>query len=142
MSFSSKTVSRLRKRISWLEIILQFAWAYGNSWRECARLFYYSGIKESLAYRGWVTYSPERILQFSVCAGQHGAFQVHARDNGLDAGTFAEFFSSRYTILPPELSPIEPRIIYDIGANIGIASLYFAIRYPRARFYGFEPLPM
>jgi len=122
--------------------MLQFASTHGNSWRECVRLFYYSGVKESLAYRGWVTNPEERILQFCVRAGQNRVFQVHARDNGMDVGTFAEFFSSRYTILPPELAPIEPKIIYDIGANIGIASLYFAVRYPRARFYGFEPVPL
>jgi len=32
-------------------------------------------------------------------------------------------------------------VIYDLGANIGAASLYLAAHYPTARFYGFEPLP-
>lgn len=34
----------------------------------------------------------------------------------------------------------EPRIL-DCGANIGLASLYFARRYPRARITAFEPDP-
>lgn len=36
---------------------------------------------------------------------------------------------------------IEPKVIFDIGANIGIASVYFAMRYPKATIYSFEPLP-
>lgn len=33
------------------------------------------------------------------------------------------------------------KTIFDIGANIGVASIYFALRYPGARVYGFEPNP-
>src|SRR2546423_14450315 len=67
--------------------------------------------------------------------------KVHARDNGGDVATSEEFFSRRYTILPPELPPLEPKVIYDIGANIGMASLYYAGYFPNARFFGFEPVP-
>jgi FkbM family methyltransferase len=42
---------------------------------------------------------------------------------------------------PPGLPPLRPKVIYDLGANIGIASLFFASLYPEARVYGFEPLP-
>ena len=35
----------------------------------------------------------------------------------------------------------EPRIIIDLGSNIGLSLLYFALRYPHARVYGFEPNP-
>ena len=125
----------------WFRIMLKFGYEHGKSWRDCARLFYYSGLKESLAFRGWASYSPERILRFAVCADPKTIFDVYARDNGLDVGTFAEFFSTLHTILPPELPPIKPKTVYDIGANIGSASLYFAVRYPQARFFGFEPLP-
>lgn len=33
------------------------------------------------------------------------------------------------------------KTIFDIGANIGVASIYFALRYPDARVYAFEPNP-
>ena len=36
---------------------------------------------------------------------------------------------------------VHPRVIFDIGANIGITALYFALAYPDAQIYCFEPLP-
>ncbi|MEE9542246.1 MAG: FkbM family methyltransferase, partial [Thermodesulfobacteriota bacterium] len=50
----------------------------------------------------------------------------------LKSGIKAEYW------LPDEL---EPRTILDIGANIGISSVYFANRYPEAKIFSFEPVP-
>lgn len=122
--------------------MLDFGLRRGSSARERMRLFYYSGLKPSLAYRGWSSYSAGRILRFSTRVGEHRTFLVHARDNGLDMSTFVEFFSARYVLIPPDLPPIDPAVIYDIGANIGIASLYLGDRYPKARLYAFEPVPV
>lgn len=36
---------------------------------------------------------------------------------------------------------LQPRVIFDVGANIGITALYFACVYPEARIFCFEPLP-
>ena len=36
---------------------------------------------------------------------------------------------------------INPQVILDIGANIGIASIYFTNRFPSAKIYAFEPMP-
>jgi FkbM family methyltransferase len=36
---------------------------------------------------------------------------------------------------------VDPEVILDIGANIGIASVYYAERFPRASIYAFEPVP-
>jgi FkbM family methyltransferase len=120
---------------------LKFAWRCGGSLKDCLRLFYFVRLKPSLVFRGWSSYSWGRILAFSIKAGEKAVFRVHARDNGLDAGTIAEFFSSECRIIPEELPPFRPKVVYDIGANIGIASLRFAALWPEARFYGFEPLP-
>lgn len=35
---------------------------------------------------------------------------------------------------------INPKVIFDIGANIGITSIYLAKTYPEATIYSFEPL--
>ena len=35
----------------------------------------------------------------------------------------------------------EPHTIIDAGANIGVASVYFCLRYPNARLYAVEPNP-
>lgn len=36
---------------------------------------------------------------------------------------------------------LEPRVILDIGSNIGASILFFHERFPSARIYGFEPHP-
>ncbi len=36
---------------------------------------------------------------------------------------------------------LDPEIILDIGSNTGIASIYFAMQYPSAKIYAFEPVP-
>lgn len=35
----------------------------------------------------------------------------------------------------------EPRVIVDLGSNIGTSILYFRLKYPNAVIYGFEPNP-
>jgi FkbM family methyltransferase len=136
-----KPACSLRQRIGLWKDLLRFAWVRGGSLQDAVRLFYYAGAKSSLVFRGWRTYSQERILSFGFKAAGKTRFRVYARDNGLDTGTLAEFFSPCSKIVPSELPPFQPKVIYDLGANIGIASLRFATLYPDARFYGFEPLP-
>ena len=36
---------------------------------------------------------------------------------------------------------VQPKIIFDCGANIGMTASYFAMTYPNAQIYCFEPLP-
>jgi FkbM family methyltransferase len=43
--------------------------------------------------------------------------------------------------MPAGLPSFQPKVIYDLGANVGVSSLYFASLYPKASIYGFEPLP-
>ena len=124
-----------------MQILLRFAAARGASPIDAARLFYHVGLKPALVFRGWQRFEPQKILSFAARGPGGRKLTVHARDNSLDVGTFEEFFSSRYTIIPHGLPLLEPKVIYDIGANIGVASLYFACRYPGARLFGFEPVP-
>lgn len=128
---------RLRRTIS----LLRFAMATGSSPRQKWALFYHTALKPSLAFRGRAKYDPERILSFGLHAPGGRTLEVAARDNGVEVNTIAEFLGRQFAIVPPHLPPYQPRVIYDLGANIGIASLYFSTLYPDARFYGFEPLP-
>ena len=36
---------------------------------------------------------------------------------------------------------VNPKVILDIGGNIGITSIYLANKFPQAKIYSFEPLP-
>ena len=132
---------RLTTRIHRLRLIIAFAWARGHSLQDRIRLACYAGFKPAFAARGFTTYFPERILQFKLRARGRDCFTVRCRDCGDDIGTIVEFFSRLRQLVPPDLPALEPRVVYDIGAHIGIASLFLATYYPSARFYGFEPLP-
>lgn len=115
--------------------------ATGSSLGQKLRLVYYSAIKPSLAFRGLAHHSAERILSFFIHAPHHRTLQAHVRDNGVGVVTIAEFFSAQSTIIPASLPLLQPKVIYDLGANVGIASLFFSSLYPEATVYGFEPLP-
>lgn len=67
------------------------------------------------------------------------AFTLHVRGGTLDAAIFEQVLceGSEYR-LPVDT---QPKVIFDVGANIGAAAVYFAARYPEAKVYCFEPLP-
>ena len=132
---------KLILRLGLLGSQLRFARQRSSSLRQCLRLFYYTGIKPRLAFRGLARFSPEKILSFNLKVSGQGSFQVYARDNGLEVVTIEEFFSSHWKLVPPNLPPLQPAVVYDLGANVGISSLFFADLYPGATVYGFEPLP-
>ena len=131
----------LSGRLHALKATVAFALSNGASLGERFRLAYYAGFKPALAFRGLTAYSSQKMLTFKIRVGQRGRFTVHTRDWGDDIGTVVEFFSGIRRIIPLELPRVEPKVIYDIGAHIGIGSLFLASKYPNARFYGFEPLP-
>jgi len=117
-----------------------FARTRGGSLGGIGRLLYHAGLKSPLVARGLASFHDGRILCVPFRADAGTTWQVHLRDNGLDILTLAEFFSPE-TFIAEEFPDREPAVIYDIGANIGVSSLFFSARYPRATIYGFEPLP-
>ena len=34
-----------------------------------------------------------------------------------------------------------PKVIFDLGANVGLSTIYFKLKYPDSRVYAFEPYP-
>ncbi len=59
------------------------------------------------------------------------------RTRSSDVWTYEKIFISREYDLPAVET--DPRIIIDVGANVGYASVYFAERYPHARIIAVEP---
>lgn len=65
------------------------------------------------------------------------AMTVTVRDNGSDMLILREMFMLQDYLTPGRVAP--PKVIYDIGANVGLAATYFAAVYPSPEIYGFEP---
>lgn len=56
----------------------------------------------------------------------------------------ADYLTLRGIFLEDEYligAPHAPDVILDLGSNTGLSLLYFRLRYPEARIYGFEPDP-
>lgn len=64
---------------------------------------------------------------------------MYMRKNASDVMTFHQVFYHRsYDIYNIKLK-YEPKVIFDCGANIGMASVYFKNRYPGAKIISVEP---
>jgi FkbM family methyltransferase len=74
------------------------------------------------------------LLALPVPGSEH---RVFARTGTSDLAAFRHVFEGGYAL---EL-PIEPRVIFDLGANVGYTSVYFARRWPGARVLAVEPVP-
>jgi FkbM family methyltransferase len=69
------------------------------------------------------------------CAGRTRRF--HLFDTPIGRAVSAQVLSGESYPLIPFLANV--RTILDIGANVGAASVYFALHYPSARVLAFEP---
>lgn len=57
--------------------------------------------------------------------------------------TLYEFEALREVFILEEyaISAKNPKVIFDLGSNIGLSVIYFALKYPTARIFAFEPVP-
>jgi FkbM family methyltransferase len=96
---------------------------------------YYSnfGVRGVLAISAYRLFGrPKEITAHPPCIQN----PVHLRMRTSDPSTYAEI------LLRGEYAfdlPFSPRTIVDAGANIGMASIYFAHRYPEAKIIAIEP---
>jgi FkbM family methyltransferase len=95
---------------------------------------------------------PRYLINFGVFSGLSAFFQVEwfrIRDvkvNGLDhrielrpETTDAKVFQEVFLFQSYNLARPDPKVIVDGGGNIGLTSIFFAIKYPLARIYTVEP---
>lgn len=69
--------------------------------------------------------------------GPRGKFEIKMRTFKGDLSIFNEIFWKRVYRIPDELLK-NPKVIVDLGAHIGFASIYYAMRYPNAKIYALE----
>lgn len=67
----------------------------------------------------------------------HRAFVPRAEKDFL----VGEIFEARHYELPPQFSWFKPRCIVDVGANVGLYTIYAHLRYPEAFITSYEPVP-
>ncbi len=92
-------------------------------------------LRHTLANRG--IGSRPRSLHTRVVVGGRQASLVLREYH--DLSVFLEVFAQRVYEHP--LLPARAQTIIDLGANIGMASIWFALKYPEATIHAFEPNP-
>lgn len=120
----------------WREIRL--TWNLGANFSSrlrliCATLYFhlYNGL-------GRVPPPNEKADAYQLKLGSQNP-TVHLRTRSGDLFVFYEIFLDECYRLPPHVSNVEN--VVDLGANIGLATLYYARQFPTARFVCVEPLP-
>ncbi|AZB24455.1 FkbM family methyltransferase [Chryseobacterium bernardetii] len=63
---------------------------------------------------------------------------VHIRTYSGDFDIFYEVFWKKTYNIPAGLFLSDPQIIMDLGANVGLTSVFFALQYPKAKIYALE----
>ncbi len=120
----------------WREI--QLAWALGANLSSRLRLIWAT---LQFHWRNALKKLPppsERanVYQLKLGSRRH---TVHLRTCSGDLFVFYEVFLDESYRLPTQVSHVEN--VVDLGANIGLVTLYYARQFPTARFVCVEPLP-
>lgn len=84
-------------------------------------------------------YHPSASRQILNIRFRDNRFRVQVRSTSIDTQLIRQILCEDSEYRLPV--PLQPQVIFDIGANIGITALYYATVYPQARIYCFEPLP-
>lgn len=98
--------------------------------RHYSRSFGWRGVEFALKTRSLK--EPVEVEVFCPSAGR----AVTLRLGTSDLATYEKIFADREYHFEPAKSP---EVILDAGANIGLASLFFAARFPAARIIAIEP---
>jgi len=105
----------------------------GKLWRNLPSYLQVFGWKGLLCFARIRYSSSEQPMRMYFRASQH---PVWLRPNSTDVMTMREIFIDRDYEFQMS-SPV--RVIVDAGANIGLATLYFAQKFPNAKIIAIEP---
>lgn len=85
----------------------------------------------------WITKG--KLYRINFCFSDMEPLRLALRNNrGSDSYIFSEVFLRRYYDFK---LPGSPSYILDLGANIGLTTIYFSRMYPEARLAAVEPMP-
>lgn len=90
-------------------------------------------------FKNWYLFVPplNRVYRFNVVASLRSGPKIYLSDShGIGFGLIMEIVGSNVYRLE-EIK--EPKVVADLGANIGIFSILVASRFPRAMVYAVEP---
>jgi len=84
-----------------------------------------------------LSFELQQSLKRPIIAFRHGGIGrwVYLRHSSSDVSVFEHVFMEDEF----DIQLDDPELIIDGGANCGLASLYFAVRYPRAKIIAIEP---
>lgn len=119
---------------------MAFALTAPSAKRQRAKLIW-----ETLRFhaRNGLKAEPDALRRMALNIEAEGRkFPVILRPDDGDLAIFYEIFvREAYRIDPADVPPEDVHTIVDAGANIGLASLYLAARYRKARIISIEPNP-
>src|SRR5262245_28331690 len=124
----------------WLEVVAPHSWSVACvcEWRRHLTLGSAIRFRNYLARRGRRRVRDSGRLALDVRAPYKA--RVYLREVGSDVFTFQEIIKAE--IYQPAVVRLPScQTIIDLGANIGLASLYLASRYPTSRVFAVEPNP-
>jgi FkbM family methyltransferase len=81
-------------------------------------------------------FNPQNIHRISA-KFKDSYLDITLRDNGSDVIILREMFI--HQDYRESAQHFSPNVIFDIGANVGLAGCYFASIFPNSEIYGFEP---
>lgn len=82
-------------------------------------------------------HNPTRVLKFNW-KGNEIYYRSGTSDRGLIYEVLVRSEKKAEYFVP---DTIKPKVILDIGANVGVVSLWLAEKYPEATIFAFEPMP-
>lgn len=125
------------KKLKKIFLVLGSCLNLGRNLSDKLRLFALY-LKYPLVNRGFAKYT-DKVHCVNIQLNNQ-SYTIFLRDNGVDMLIFfAIFLYGEYAFQHVLRKDIQ--VIYDLGANIGLAAVWFKSLFPKAQIFGYEPVP-